>query len=116
MLNPNESNSILIDYDFISKVLINFNFKGLNIEEVKQEESIYSHVYSYDQGFFELFLNRNKNAISIEGDWEITMNFILSFINNLPDNQKVYFLDDSYNNNMIIDSKTTREEIDSLFS
>tara|TARA_R110002049_G_C9044443_1_gene553009 strand:- start:226 stop:579 length:354 start_codon:yes stop_codon:yes gene_type:complete len=116
MLNPDESNSILIDYDFISKVLQDFNNTGFEIEEVKQKESIYSHIFSFSKEHFELFLNKKMDAISLEGDWQKTIGFVISFINHLPESQKVHFFDDSYNDNMVIDFKTNREDIESVFS
>ena len=116
MLNPDESNSILIDYDFISKVLQDFNNTRFEIEQVKQKESIYSHIFSSSKEHFELFLNKKMDAISIEGGWEKTIDFVILFINHLPDNQKVHFFDDSYNDNLVIDRKTSRKDIESVFS
>lgn len=115
MLNPEESNKISISYDFIGSILQDFDVKKLELEEVKEEESIYSHIFSFQNGFFEMFLNKNKGAVTLEGDWEKTINFVIAFIKQLPDGQKVHFFDESYSDNMIIDSSTTIKDIESTF-
>jgi len=116
MLNPEESNNMLINYDFISEVLQDFDNKELEIEEVKQEESIYSYIFSFEKGYFEMFLSKKMDSISLEGDWEKTIAFVVLFASYLPDNQKVHFFDSSYDNNMLVDFSTNRKDIESVFS
>ncbi len=116
MLNPEESNNFSIDYNFIEKLLQDFDYNKFEVEEIKHDESIYSHIFSFEKGCFELYLNRDKNSISLEGDWKKTIGFIILFISHLPNNQKVHFFDDSYNDNMIVDSNTTKKDIESVFT
>ncbi len=113
MLNPEESNTISINYNFILSILLRLKNKEFDFEtkKLEQEKKLYSHEFSFNKGDFELFLNRDMNAISLEGDWSKTM----GFISELPEGQKVYFLDESYNNHMIIDFLTTQEDIESIF-
>lgn len=115
MLNPEEINNIRIDYGFSSKVLMVFDNDIIVEKKVKEEDSMYSYIFSLEKGNFEIFLSKKMDLISLEGDWERTKTFVMLFINLLPENHKVHFFDEGYSDNIIITSQTKLSEIKSVF-
>ena len=115
MLDHEEPRQIEIDFDLVKRVLeeqkLPFTFKSY-----EDEERVHTHEIYCDNGLFEVFISKDKDSVTLDGDWEKTLDFVILFRKTIPESQKLLFFDQGYNNNMIITPEIELSEIKNIFS
>ena len=114
MLDPEEPRQLEITFELVRKVLdewgVQYEFKHYDSPNRVHPYELYC-----EKGLFEIFISKNMDSLTLDGDWERTLDFLVLFRHHVTNSQKLLFFDQGYSNNMVLSPDVEKADIKAIF-
>lgn len=114
MLDPEEPKQLEITFELVRKVLDGWGVK-YESKYYDSPDRVHPHELYCEKGLFEIFISKDKDSLTLDGDWERTLDFLVLFRRHVTNSQKLLFFDQGYSNNMVLSPDVEKADITAIF-